>query len=346
MNFPEKISLTVTNACNLRCRMCGQWSEEGYINNAKENLKQKVSLTDWKRIIDELVSHDIQSVLIRGGEPFLLSGIIELLDYIHDKGMSVSIDTNGTLLKEYAADILRIGNIHLTISVDGPEEIHDKVRGIKGCFKKIKEGLAFLTELEKNSEHKISRSICFTISPYSVAGLGEIPDVARDLGIGTVTIVPYYYVPEKVGSIYETELRESLDCPAFSWHGFHHESSGVNFARFIEEFRKFKSNLGDLYSYPYMDLSEEEYKTWFDGPMAPVGAQSCLNVEKLIDIQPNGEANFCVDFPDYSIGNIRDATIAGLWNGEMAERFREYRRQKPLAVCHRCGSKHMSEDIG
>jgi hypothetical protein len=33
MEFPEYISFTVTNSFNLRCGMCGQWSEEGYIRN-------------------------------------------------------------------------------------------------------------------------------------------------------------------------------------------------------------------------------------------------------------------------------------------------------------------------
>ena len=74
------------------------------------------------------------------------------------------IDTNGTILNKYAADIVRIGNMHITFSVDGPEEIHDKVRNVKGCFKKIKENIALLNDLEKDNEHKISKSICFTIN--------------------------------------------------------------------------------------------------------------------------------------------------------------------------------------
>ena len=63
-----------------------------------------------------------------------------------------------------------------------------------------------------------------------------------------------------------------------------------------------------------------------------------------MDVQPDGEANFCVDFPDYSFGNVRSSTIKELWNGERAARFREYRRKRPLAVCHRCGAKYISAD--
>ena len=229
MAFPQSISLTITNHCNLRCQMCGQWSDEGYMQARKDALRQEMTLLDWKRVVDELAAHHIPSLLLRGGEPFLFPDIVELLEYIHSQGIFIAIDTNGTMLKSFAADIIRISGIHLTISVDGPEAIHDEVRGVKGSFQRIKEGLAVLGDLEQKSEQRISRSINFTISPYSVRGLGVMPAVARDLSIGSISIVPYYYVPEFTGRQYERELRDDLDCPAFSWTGFHHEESGVDF---------------------------------------------------------------------------------------------------------------------
>jgi MoaA/NifB/PqqE/SkfB family radical SAM enzyme len=342
MDFPQSISFTITNVCNLHCQMCGQWSAEGYMHGRRDNLKREMTLTDWKRLVDEVAAHGVPYVLLRGGEPFLFPDIIELLEYIAGKGIFTSIDTNGTLLKQYAADIVRIGNIHLTISVDGPEEIHDVVRGVKGCFSRIREGVALLDDLERAGGHRISRSICFTISPYSFRGLGAMPDVARSLNIGSIAIVPYYYVPQAVGKQYEEELKR-LGCPALSWVGFHHEDSGVNFDEFKAQYRAYLANLKEVHSFPYMALSEDEYRTWFGDPLAPVGLARCTNVEKLVDIQPNGDANFCVDFPDYPIGNVREATIEEVWNGERAARFREYRQQQPLAVCYRCGAKYMSE---
>ena len=108
--------------------MCGQWSKEGYMHTRMENLEQEMGLADWKRLVDEVAAHNIAFILIWGGEAFLFPEIIELLEYINSKGIFVAIDTNGTMLKKYAADIVRIGNIHLTISVDGPREIHDEVR--------------------------------------------------------------------------------------------------------------------------------------------------------------------------------------------------------------------------
>ena len=218
-------------------------------------------------------------------------------------------------------------------------------RGVRGCFDRIAEGVALLSGLEKTGGHQISRSICFTISAYSYLGLGAMPDVARSLSINSIAIVPYYYFPQDVGRAYERELAENFDCLAFSWSGFHHPNSGVDFDLFKAEYRKYLANLEGIHNYPYMDFSEDDYRIWFNDSTSPVGPLHCTNVEKLIDIQPSGSANFCVDFPDYSIGDVREATIEDVWNSERAARFREYRRENPLCICHRCGAKYMSEMV-
>jgi radical SAM protein with 4Fe4S-binding SPASM domain len=325
--------------------MCGQWSSEGYFRTGNKSPLKTMQLADWKKLIDEIAANNISSVLLRGGEPFLFPDIIALLEYINSKGIFTSIDTNGTMLKKYAADLVRIGKIHITISVDGPEEIHDNTRGVKGCFKEVKEGAKLLARLEKESNNKISRSICFTISPWSVRGLGKMPDVARALSINTLVIVPFYYVPEATGKKYEKELMDNFNCHAFSWRGFHHEASGIDFNEFREQLKIYLSKLDGIYNYPYMALSEYEYRKWFGDAVTPVGALHCLNIEKLIDIQPDGNANSCVDFPDYSFGNVRKSSIRDLWNSEKAVKFRELRRKNPFAVCYRCGAKYITDTL-
>jgi MoaA/NifB/PqqE/SkfB family radical SAM enzyme len=354
MEFPQSISFTVTNACNLRCRMCGQWSDEGYMRGAAARPRKSgdhsegarphptLTIAAWKGLVDEVAAHGVGGILLRGGEPFLLPGIVELLDDIAGKGLFTSIDSNGTRLAEFADDLVRIGRLHVTVSVDGPEEIHDAVRGVPGSFQALARGIAAVKEAERRRGTTISKSITFTASPWSLRGLGAMPDVARALGIETLCIVPYYYVPEALGREYERELRQELRTRAFSWRGFHHETSGVDSAVFRDELRAYKASLGTIDDFPYLPLSEDEYRLWFEDPIAPVRSPECRNVERLIDVQPTGDANSCVDFPDYTIGNVHEATLEEIWNGERARLFRERRRRKPFAACHRCGAKYMS----
>ncbi len=345
MDFPGFVSLTVTNACNLRCQMCAQWSAEGYVRRAG-GASSVMTMADWKRLVDETASHGMKALLVRGGEPFLMPGIIELLEYIASKGMFTSIDSNGTQLARFADDIVRIGKLHVTVSVDGPEQIHDQVRGVEGCYRQIAAGLEALRVAEQRHDRAISKGITFTISPWSYLGLGAMPDVARSLGVNSLCIVPYFYLPERLGLAYERELHDEFGSMAFSWRGFHHETSGIDTEAFREQLRLYKTRLGTLKDYPFLPLSEDEYARWFEDPVAPVFRGDCPNVERLLDVQPTGEANFCVDFPDFSLGNVRNATLAELWNGERASRFRERRRERPFSACHRCGAKYCGLERG
>jgi MoaA/NifB/PqqE/SkfB family radical SAM enzyme len=343
LDFPEFISFTVINACNLRCKMCGQWNENGYIKNKIINANAQLNTGVWKKLVDEISHHNIRFILIRGGEPFLYTNIMEVIEYINGKGISLSIDTNGTAINKYIHDLVKMGNMHITFSVDGSEQIHDDVRGIKGSFNKIKDNISLINEIEKKYNTGISKSICFTISKYSYKGLGEMPAVARVMGISSINIVPYYYFTSETGEKYESELKENFNSLSFSWKGFHQEYSGIDFELFKQEYDKYLAALDGIENFPFMPFSLNEYKEWFENSNTTVGSDQCMNVEKLIDIQPNGDANFCIDFPDYCIGNVKERTIEQIWNSERAEKFRNYRRVKPLAVCYRCGAKYCSE---
>jgi MoaA/NifB/PqqE/SkfB family radical SAM enzyme len=339
LDFPSVVSLTVTNACNLRCRMCGQWSEEGYIRGKRGFQGRPLGAEEWKKLVDEVAGHRIEWLLVRGGEPFLLPGIMDLLEHIVAKGIPLSIDSNGTRLAEFAEDLVRLGKLHVTVSVDGDEQVHDGVRGVPGCFEKIKRGLARLSELDPGPNRRVSRSLCFTISPWSLPSLGDMPTVARRLGVDAINIVPYFYVPSSAGETWRREIRELLGREAFSWRGFHHEGSGVDSSDFAAQYQRYKETLGELKDYPYLPLTLEEFRTWFADGLSPVGRDACYNVEALIDVQPTGEANFCVDFPDGALGNVRQESITAIWNGERARRFRERRRQGRMGACHRCGAR-------
>jgi MoaA/NifB/PqqE/SkfB family radical SAM enzyme len=170
-----------------------------------------------------------------------------------------------------------------------------------------------------------------------------MPDIARRLSIPTITIVPGYWLPESAGKEYEKELMALFNCKPFSYKGFILNNEKPDTCILTEELRKYKENLKSIYSFPYMELSEDEYVEWFSSYYIPVGNPVCSNIERLVDIQPDGSVNFCVDFPDYILGNIQSSSIVEIWNSLNAENFRKYRRKNKLAVCHRCGAKYMSE---
>lgn len=339
--FPKIVSLTLTHACNLRCKMCGQWKSK-VRNYAASRGTHSLSLGVWKKVVREVASHKGTVLLIRGGEPFLYPGIIDLLAYVKKNNIFVSIDTNGMLLEKYADDIVRLGVDHLTVSVDGPQKNHDRVRGVPGSFEKIRSGLDALRRAEGRCPATISKTICFVISPYSYLGLGCMPDVARQLHVPRIAIVPYVYLNRKRGEEYEALMREEFGCRARSWKGFHREVSGIGMSAFLKSFRSFKRVLKNVVRDPFMDFSEKDYRMWFTNCSVRPKRHACRNPELLADIQPNGDVNFCVDFPDYSIGNVRDTTLGEIWKSEKAKRFRAYVAKRSLPLCFRCTARYIS----
>ncbi|MBT2290008.1 Cys-rich peptide radical SAM maturase CcpM [Paenibacillus albidus] len=127
----NRICLQVTQNCNLRCKYCV--FSGSYINRVHNNKRM-----DWataKRALDFLYEHNGQSdndVLIGfyGGEPLLEIDLIKkCVAYSHElfpgKNVQFNITTNTTLLHADIAKYLLDHNFTISLSIDGPQEIHD-----------------------------------------------------------------------------------------------------------------------------------------------------------------------------------------------------------------------------
>jgi uncharacterized protein len=150
----EQITLQVTQNCNLRCDYCAY---SGRYSNRKHSVK-KMSLYTACKAVDFLVKHSrctTRSVVgFYGGEPLLEIALIKnVISYIEDtyegKEFNYVMTTNGTLLSDDIVDYLVEKKFSLMISLDGPENIHNKnrcfVNGI-GSYQMIMKNLSRLKE--------------------------------------------------------------------------------------------------------------------------------------------------------------------------------------------------------
>jgi MoaA/NifB/PqqE/SkfB family radical SAM enzyme len=153
--------------------MCAQWSEEGYMINTVTNDSYSGSVVPFDvllKVVDEVYKYGA-SLIIRGGELFLYPRIIELLAYIKSKSMPLSIETNGVLLKKYAEALVKLKVDNLLISLDGPEDIHDYVRGVKGHSPESERVSRKSKSTKTANDYKMHRGITCTLSGYNYRGL-------------------------------------------------------------------------------------------------------------------------------------------------------------------------------
>jgi len=125
--------VNVTNRCNLRCQHCFVF-RDGNPNELAGEMKPERVLSELERLRDR---HGIRRMLWMGGEPMLRWRMLE-------KGLALfernTITTNGTIpLKDFGPDLIYV------ISLDGPRDVNDPVRG-EGVFDRVMKTVAAIPD--------------------------------------------------------------------------------------------------------------------------------------------------------------------------------------------------------
>jgi len=126
---PTQISLCINWMCNLKCKQCYIW---------KSNVRG-ISFEEIKKILVEMRNWlGPFHLTITGGEPLLRDDISNIIKFSSDLGIVTNLITNGVLLNKSIVEKLHHSGLNLLIiSIDGPEKIHDFVRGYEGAYYKI-----------------------------------------------------------------------------------------------------------------------------------------------------------------------------------------------------------------
>lgn len=166
-----KLNFAITSKCNSRCKTCNVWGE--YKNNP-EIAKKDLSFENIERIFKNLPKSVIW-LSLSGGEPFLRNDL-EIICLAAVKNIPnlkiISIPSNGLLPEQILLKTKKIlesslNNLFINFSLDGPAEIHDEIRGVKGAFTKTWTTYNKILDLSK-SEPRLQVNIESTISNYNL----------------------------------------------------------------------------------------------------------------------------------------------------------------------------------
>ena len=159
----------ITLACCFSCKYCG--SRAG---KAREN---ELSLDECLHVADELKDLGCKRVSLIGGEVFLKRGWQDIVSRLTGNGISVNIITNGFLFTEEIINDLKKANIEsISLSLDGPKEVHDKYRQ-EGSYDRIIGALKVLTE------NNIPTSVITTLNSENAKCLDDILKLLKQYNI-------------------------------------------------------------------------------------------------------------------------------------------------------------------
>ena len=186
---PINLTLSVTNACQSRCKTCNIWTA---YNSSRckdlSRLREEMTLEEFERLFRS-IGH-VYFVNISGGEPYLrtdLPRIIDLADRLLTPGV-IHIPTNAlspSRIESMTAEILqrlarngRGTSLTIKPSFDGVGELHDYIRGVPGNFEKLKDTLDRLRKL-RMSYRNLEVGLGTVISIYNVNQVEEIANFAH-----------------------------------------------------------------------------------------------------------------------------------------------------------------------
>lgn len=126
---------SMTRACNLSCIHC-------YAAADSACSKGELTTGEAVKFIDDLAAFKVPVLLLSGGEPLLRPDFFDLAAYAKQRGIRLTLSSNGTLI---TADIARrlkeAGISYVGISLDGIGQNNDRFRGRQGAFALALQGI-------------------------------------------------------------------------------------------------------------------------------------------------------------------------------------------------------------
>ena len=285
INIPWIILVDPTSACNLKCTGC--WSAEyGHLI--------QLSYEELDRIITEGEELGIYAWLMTGGEPLIRKADILKLAEAHPYS-SFHIFTNGTLIDDaFCEEVVRLGNIAPSISLEGFEEVNDLRRG-KGVFQKV------MHAMDTMKKHKLlfGTSICYTSSNYKTVTSDEFLDMIISKGVKYTWY--FHYMP--VGNDASTDLLLTPEQREYMYH----------------RVREIRAGEGGK---PIIAVDFQNDGEYVSGCVAG-GKYYC-------HINPNGDVEPCV-FIHYSSANIHDMSLLDCLKQPL---FKAYKANQPFNPNH------------
>lgn len=168
--------VNITNRCTLSCKHCFVFRDANP-NDPHEEMGTQDML---EKLLERKRRHGIRTMLWMGGEPLLRPDVL-MEGVKHFEGNTVT--TNGTL------DLIDLPNTMYVVSVDGPPEINDAIRG-KGSFEKV------MNTLSRIPEHFEPTVMCQCV--VTKTNEDHLEDLVKYLGPMRVEGLTFsFYVPRK-----------------------------------------------------------------------------------------------------------------------------------------------------
>jgi Fe-coproporphyrin III synthase len=304
------------SACNCRCVMCDIWKDN-------KNLKQ-LTENDIQDLLISLKRLETQQVVMSGGEALLNPNFFRFCEILQKQNIKISLLSTGLTLKKNAEQLVQWVN-DIIISLDGNEEIHNRIRNFPDAYKKLRDGVQHIKSISPG--FKITgRTV---IHRLNFRHWRSIIDSAKEIGLDQISFLPadvsshafnreVLWSDQKQHEILldENELSELKKITEVVI-----EKHSADFANhFIAESPE---KLKKIYSY---------YAAFFN--LNPFPYKKCNAPWVSAVVEADGTVRPC--FFHSTIGNIREQSLESILNSKESIRFRKELDMNTDSTCAKC----------
>jgi tungsten cofactor oxidoreducase radical SAM maturase len=179
----RKLYIEPTTVCNLNCRTC--------IRNVWEDPKTHMEMDIFRQIVEYIEQFpDLQRVVFSGlGEPLTHPHILEMVQMVRQRGLDVTLGSNGLLLdKATSHELIKLGVDRLVISLDGVKP--ETYAGVRGAM--LSRVLGNIRDLNESKRELGSLTpalgIEFVALKSNISELAELTGLASHLGAARVLV--------------------------------------------------------------------------------------------------------------------------------------------------------------
>ncbi len=336
---PEYIILGVNNVCNLHCKMCDVGTknlESNFSVNLVGTTPLNMPMELIKKIYDQTAKYYPKTKLgYAFTEPLVYPKLEESLLYAKEKNLYTTLTTNALTLKQKAKGLIN-GNLkELYISLDGPQDIHNEIRGHKKSFQKAVEGIEEL--LKFNKRPKIS--IFCVITEWNIGYLKEFLDFFKDYPIEQIGFMHANFTHQKIADKHNEIWGNSY--PATASNVDEVNIDNFDLSILLQEITEIKAEKYKFkVSFSPEITAKEKLHEFYLQPEKLIG-KLCNDVFSNIMIKSNGSVipahGRCYNL---ELGNIYKNNLKEIWHSSVLKKFRTdlTNNNGLLPACSRCCS--------
>lgn len=268
-------------------------------------------------------------------EPLIYPHLMESLDYANEKKLHTAVTTNGLNLRRFADGLIQSGLNELFVSLDGPPEIHNYIRGNKRSFQKAMEGIEYL--LDQPGAPEISVYCCIT--EWNIGHLKDFLLLFREKPLKKIGFMHTNYTPADLADHHNAKFGADYPATPSNMEEINLEAMDLDLLwTEIEEIKKMDLPFPAIFS-PEIQ-TREALELFYYHPEILFG-KKCNDAFSNIMIKSNGDIipahGRCYNIP---IGNLYSNNLKQIWKSSELSKFRKTLNDAGglLPACSRCCS--------